>query len=123
MKAILITLFLFKLSIGFSQIESRWIGGSPGREQDWFWHKNWSNNRVPDEFTDVRIDDVNQAMNYIPKIKDGHAIVSRLLVKSINGILIDNQASLTVLNYDTERTDALHIDSKGLIVFENYVPR
>lgn len=38
-----------------AQISSTWKGGTPGHKTDWDTPSNWSNNRVPDEFTDVTI--------------------------------------------------------------------
>lgn len=82
-------LFCFMGTIAFSQHENTWIGGTPGMENDWNCAKNWSDFKVPDEFTNVFIPDVSTSTLYYPVIKKG--------VVEINAFYMKATASLTVL--------------------------
>jgi hypothetical protein len=55
MKIFLITISFLMTQAIHAQIHSTWKGGTPGHKTDWDTPANWSNNRVPDEFTDVVI--------------------------------------------------------------------
>jgi hypothetical protein len=73
-----------------SQTTSRWNGNTPGHERDWFLAANWSNNRVPDEFSDVIIPvDISIDRNY-PVINGGTTTVE------INSLSIWPGATITL---------------------------
>jgi hypothetical protein len=60
------------------QVTSIWIGDTPGHRTDWHQPYNWSNQRVPDEFTDVIIPlDETQSNNY-PVYATGSAEINSL---------------------------------------------
>ncbi len=72
MKTILSMLIIFTLSYqANSQISSTWKGGTPGHEKSWHTASNWSNNHVPDEFTDVVIPLDNSCKENYPVILRG----------------------------------------------------
>ena len=72
----------------FSQVTSIWKGKFPGHECDWNWPANWSNNRLPDDFTDVFIPVDNTFTANYPVIKSG--------VVEINSLTMHTYASLTI---------------------------
>jgi len=65
MKNMLILLLVMITANSFAQITSIWKGNTPGHESQWECPSNWSNNRVPDEFTDVIIQvDISNDYHY-----------------------------------------------------------
>jgi hypothetical protein len=76
-------------NIVFSQVESTWVGGTPGMETDWNCAKNWSTYRVPDHFTNVFIRDVSTSTCAYP-------VIYNELVE-VNAFFMDESASLTLL--------------------------
>ncbi|HUR30120.1 MAG TPA: hypothetical protein VMZ69_01740 [Saprospiraceae bacterium] len=71
MKTCIIILFSLLAFDAFSQVKSVWRGNTPGREKDWNAETNWSNNRIPDEFTDVVIElDISVKRNYPVLVTD-----------------------------------------------------
>ncbi|MBK9983745.1 MAG: hypothetical protein IPP15_15475 [Saprospiraceae bacterium] len=84
-------LFLSLLAThSFSQITSIWKGKTPGHECDWNWPCNWSNNRLPDDFTDVFIPVDNTLTYNYPVIKSDCI--------EINSLNMHRDASLIILN-------------------------
>lgn len=60
------------------QVTSIWIGDMPGHKTDWHQPYNWSNQRIPDEFTDVVIPlDETQSNNY-PVYSEGREEINSL---------------------------------------------
>ena len=65
MKTTLILLLVLITANSFAQITAIWRGNTPGHENKWECPSNWSNNRVPDEFTDVIIQvDISNDFHY-----------------------------------------------------------
>ncbi len=63
-----------------AQVTSIWVGDTPGHKTDWHQPYNWSNQRVPDEFTDVIIPlDESQPDNY-PVYSDGRQEINSLAI-------------------------------------------
>ncbi len=89
MKPVFILFFSLQATHSFSQITSIWKGKVPGHEYDWNWPGNWSNNRLPDDFTDVFIPVDNTLNRNYPIIK-----ADRVEINSLN-MHID--ASITIL--------------------------
>jgi hypothetical protein len=89
MKSILILLLTLSTINGFCQITSIWKGNTPGHKMEWDFASNWSNNRIPDEFTDVMIPvDITLGNNY-PVISNGSVEVNSLTVSSGAHIQVD----------------------------------
>jgi len=64
-------LFFSFSSAVLSQQSITWIGGTPGRTQDWNCAQNWSTGKVPDDFSDVTIPDVSTTTFAAPVINKG----------------------------------------------------
>ena len=109
MKPILILLLSLCSLTSFSQVSSTWRGNTPGREKDWNTSSNWSNNSLPDQFTDVIIPvDISVTYSY-PVINDD---------VEINSLSIWPGACLTIKNgsltiYDPERSNYKKVQVLG----------
>ena len=55
MKTAMVMILSLLTFSSFAQTTSIWRGNAPGHENKWECPSNWSNNRVPDEFTNVII--------------------------------------------------------------------
>jgi len=88
---ILILSFSFSLS---AQTSATWKGGKPGRTTDWNCPDNWTQGRVPDEFTQVIIP---FGANYYPVIQSAPAPIDALLIEGGASLTIENGAKLTIL--------------------------
>lgn len=91
-----ITLILF---LGFSlnltaQTTAVWQGGKPGRTTDWNCPANWSEGRVPDEFTQVIIP---AGVTYYPVIRYAPAPIDALLMEAGARLTIQGGARLAIL--------------------------
>lgn len=82
------TFALFFLPLQAQQV-NQWVGGDPGRENDWNNPKNWSLQRVPDWTHDVLIGQTDGSRRVNPVIGKGKEI-------SINSLAVYTNASLTV---------------------------
>jgi hypothetical protein len=89
MKYILILILSLTTIETFCQVTSIWKGNTPGHEVQWEYASNWSNNRIPDEFTDVIIPlDITLGKNY-PVIRTLNVEVNSLFIEAGAEILID----------------------------------
>lgn len=91
-----IALILF---LGFSftltaQTTAVWQGGKPGRTTDWNCPANWSEGRVPDEFTQVIIP---TGSNYYPVINYAPTPIDALLMEAGARLTIQGGARLSIL--------------------------
>lgn len=96
MRNILIFASLF-FSMGFTlsaQTVEIWQGGKPGRSTDWNCPANWSEGRVPDEFTQVIIP---AGANVFPVIKGNPTPIDALLVEGGATLTIQVGAAITIL--------------------------
>ena len=98
MKTLFIAIFTLVASTTFSQELVTWKGGTPGAEDRWDVAKNWSNNRVPDEFSDVIIADVSSTTRVYPVIRYGEFEVNSLQLVATAMLEIQKDALLTILN-------------------------
>jgi hypothetical protein len=85
--------------LGFSfalpaQTTAVWQGGKPGRTTDWNCPANWSEGRVPDEFTQVIIP---TGSNYYPVIYYASTPIDALLMEAGAKLTITDGAKLAVL--------------------------
>lgn len=94
------TIFILILSLmaiqSFSQITAIWKGKIPGHESDWNWPGNWSNNRLPDDFTDVFIPVDNTFTANYPVIKSGSVEINSLTMHA-DASLILKTGNLSIL--------------------------
>jgi hypothetical protein len=77
-----------------AQITTIWQGGKPGRTTDWECAANWSEGRVPDEFSQVIIP---ANVLFFPVIKSDAAPIDALLMEGGSTLTIEQEAKLTVL--------------------------
>jgi len=59
MKTLIITILTLVSTTIFAQNTATWKGGTPGNETKWNESKNWSDNQIPDENTNVIIKFMN----------------------------------------------------------------
>ncbi len=83
--------FSFTLS---AQTTTTWQGGKPGRTNDWNCPANWSEGRVPDEFTQVIIP---TDANYYPVIRYAPTPIDALLMEGGTKLTIQDGARLSIL--------------------------
>ncbi|MEO6190831.1 MAG: hypothetical protein ABIO44_11200 [Saprospiraceae bacterium] len=120
MKTIFAFFMLFSfIQIGSSQISAKWIGGHSGRPNDWNCSNNWSNNKVPNEFTDVVVSFVDFNDPTYPIIKSGLCKVHSLRIQYGTILKIDSKAKLTVLTESSTPLDLRTIKLKGSLVTPN----
>ena len=84
------------ISDGDAQPPVYWVGGTPGMENDWACHRNWSNSRVPNEFSNVIIPDVSSGSQADPVIWDGLVKLNSLTLESNASLCIKKMATLVI---------------------------
>ncbi len=108
MKTLIIVLISLTTTFITAQNTVTWIGGTPGKETNWSESKNWSNHRVPDEFSFVIIKYNNSGHNAQPEIKGVVEVASVeiqsgacLAIKEGGEIMIDGSDFFTegISNY------------------------
>ncbi len=83
MKSLVLFFTLFFMTItGSAQQLVTWVGGTPGKTTNWHEARNWSNNKVPDQFTHVLIPDVSFSSFAEPVINSGIAEVASITLVS-----------------------------------------
>ncbi len=70
----------------FAQKTATWKGGTPGKPNDWNCSANWREGRVPNEFSDV----------VIPNLENRNYPLINRNVDDINTLLVMSEASLTI---------------------------
>lgn len=117
MKTLAIATMLF---LGFSftltaQITAVWKGGKPGRTADWNCPANWSEGRVPDEFTQVIIP---AGASHFPVIQFAPTPIDALLMEAGATLTIQAGARLAILG-ETGIFDGVtvlgHIENNGTL--------
>jgi hypothetical protein len=89
----LILFFGFSFSLS-AQTTAVWQGGKPGRTTDWNCPANWSEGRVPDEFTQVIIP---SSASFYPVIQYAPTPIDALLMEAGARLTIQDGARLTIL--------------------------
>ena len=94
-----------------------WIGGTPGQETNWHVARNWSNNQIPDEFTNVIIERANSGHSSQPVIS---ASAEALSIKLYNSTLTVTTKGLVLINGSFSFSDGIDmingtIDNNGTI--------
>jgi len=104
--------FSFSLS---AQTTAVWQGGKPGRTTDWNCPANWSEGRVPDEYTQVIIP---TGANYYPVIRYAPTPIDALLMEAGTKLTIQDGARLAILG-ETGIFGGVtafgHIENKGTL--------
>lgn len=99
MKTLLIAIFTLFTTITFAQQSVTWYGGTPGSETSWTEGRNWSNNKVPDKFSDVIIPDVTTSTFSTPVIKNGTFELNSLYIVPNGRLTIQSDAKVIVYGY------------------------
>lgn len=106
MKNVFVMLIMLIANLAFSQQVVYWKGGTPGQENNWHEAKNWSNNKIPDEFSHVIISPKNADQCPQPIIND---------FVEVNRIDIYSRANLTINNTGEIYIDGSYSYTKGII--------
>lgn len=93
-----------------AQKSTTWKGGTPGRSSDWNCASNWSDGRVPNEFSDVIIPNI--ASEIYPVIKNNAEDINALSLMSNTKIYIEKKGALTV-SERVEIAAGAKIDNQG----------
>ncbi len=121
--ASLLIFSILPFSTANAQNETRWIGGHPGQENAWNCQQNWSDYKVPDEFSNVVIEDVSTTSLYHPVIHSGDVAVHSLFIESNAELTIEAGSSLTVYTYLTRPSArSLHVKGWMQVLNEHLVP-
>lgn len=93
-----------------AQKSTTWKGGTPGKPSDWNCASNWSDGRVPNEFSDVTIPNVSS--DIYPVIKNNVEDINALFLMSNTHIKIEKKGALTV-SERVEIAAGVKIDNLG----------
>ena len=119
MKTFLIAIFTLTTTFITAQTTVTWVGGTPGKTTNWNEAKNWSNHRVPDEFSNVLIPDVSATTLASPVIESGKIELNALMLESNALITIHENAQLIVYGFVTSITNEnLRINGSLMILDE-----
>jgi hypothetical protein len=99
MKTLLIAILTLTATITFAQQSVTWKGGTPGKETSWNEARNWSNNKVPNEFSDVMIPDVSTSTFSTPVIKEGTIELNSIRIASNGKLTVESTAKVIVFGY------------------------
>ncbi|MCC6815070.1 MAG: hypothetical protein IT267_01495 [Saprospiraceae bacterium] len=113
-KIIFISLLILNSgSTVFSQITAYWIGGRNGNSKSWNISSNWSNHRVPNEFTDVIIPYKESCLNSIPEISNNKVKIHSLSIHNGAGLKILKNGSLTIRQNSAQKLTLKNILLEG----------
>ncbi|MEP7195529.1 MAG: hypothetical protein ABI851_03360 [Saprospiraceae bacterium] len=112
----------FSIASSLGQIQAKWIGGYPGRSKDWNCAMNWSNNKVPNEFTDVSIPSFEYCyMNY-PELYLGVKEVRSLELGNYARLKISTNSQLIVHKKASQELNLNRIEIKGRLIIKYHDP-
>lgn len=103
------------MDVLIGQVRTTWVGGTPGRESDWFCAKNWSKNQVPNEFNIVVIPDVSTSTFVYPVIKKGEAIVQNVEIIQGAKLSVDKSGVLVIIE-QMGQLDTMNMVNCGKII-------
>ncbi len=103
MKTLLIAILTLATTTLFAQNTVIWKGGTPGKENNWNESKNWSDNQVPDENTNVIIKAMNTGHFAQPVVDEAVEVASielqagaKLTVTASGSVMIDGSDIYTI---------------------------
>lgn len=103
-RAIVLSVISFAINFTLpAQTTATWKGGKPGSATDWNCSANWSEGRVPDEFTQVVIP---TGKMFYPVIQNVSTVIDALMIEHGGTITIKEGAVLVILG-ETGRFDGL----------------
>ncbi|MBK9632067.1 MAG: hypothetical protein IPO62_13555 [Saprospiraceae bacterium] len=97
----------------YSQIQNIWIGGSPGREDDWHCHKNWSKFKVPNEFNKVIIPNTRTSTFVYPVIEKGNVTIYSLEMHPGTILYVKQKSPLFILDELSTFSEETHQKQKN----------
>lgn len=97
MKTAMLILLSLIATISFAQVTALWRGNTPGHESKWDCPSNWSNNRVPDEFTDVIIQVDNSNKPQYPVLQLQRTEINSLSIRP-GACIVVNQGTLYIMD-------------------------
>lgn len=115
MKTLLIAFLTLTTTITFAQQSVTWKGGTPGNETSWNEARNWSNNKVPNEFSDVMINDVSTSTFSSPVIKEGTIELNSIRIASNGQLTVESTAKVIIYGY-TEGIIKENINLEGTLM-------
>lgn len=99
MKKILIATFtLFSIGL-FAQQAVIWKGGTTGKEVNWNEARNWSNNKVPNKFSDVVNPDVSTITFAAPIIAGGSVELNSIQILSNGRLRVDSSIKMIIYEF------------------------
>jgi hypothetical protein len=102
MKTLLFAALTLISTITFAQQKVTWEGGTPGKETSWNEPRNWSNNNIPDEFSDVIIPNVSTTTFSNPVIKEGQFELNSIVIESNGHLTVDASAKLIIYTHQVD---------------------
>lgn len=108
--------FCFLGNVLSAQRNVTWLGGTPGQESNWFCDKNWSNAHVPDEFSNVYINNVSTSTFHYPVIKSKEATALSISIVSEGKLTIEKSGTLSVIEAINVQNNKSIINRGKLIV-------
>ena len=115
MKTLLIAILTLTTTLTFAQQSVTWKGGTPGKETSWNEARNWSNNKVPNEFSDVIIPDVSTSTFSAPVIKEGTIELNSISIASNGKLTVESAAKVIVFGY-TEGIIKENVNLEGTLM-------
>lgn len=95
MKSLLMLISILSCTALIAQNDVTWIGGTPGKQADWNEARNWSNQRVPDEYSNVIIKWANSGHHAQPVIS-GEANVLSIEIHGGATLSLEEDAHLSI---------------------------
>lgn len=95
MKSLLVLISILSCTALIAQNDVTWLGGTPGRQTEWNEARNWSNQRVPDEYSNVIIKWANSGHHAQPVI-DGKAEVLSIEIHGGATLSLGEDARLSI---------------------------
>ncbi len=109
-------IILFSQTVLLAQKSTTWKGGTPGKPNDWNCASNWSDGRVPNEFSDVTIP--NLSSETYPVIKKNVEEINALFLMSATSLRVEKKGALTV-SERVEIAAGAKIDNLGKLDLPN----
>jgi hypothetical protein len=109
-------IILFSQTVLLAQKSTTWKGGTPGKPNDWNCASNWSDGRVPNEFSDVTIP--NLSSESYPVIKKNVEEINALFLMSATSLRVEKKGALTV-SERVEIAAGAKIDNLGKLDLPN----
>lgn len=115
MKTAMVMILSLLTYTSFAQITSTWRGNTPGHENKWECPSNWSNNQVPDEFTNVIIQVDNSTRHKYPVLNMKQTEINSLSIWPGACIFL-KKGNLYILEPQSNYFNRSQVIGKGRVV-------